>query len=209
LRKAEKRLNSEFYDDVLKKLNILKLQEKHKLEQSGEESKKKSFEKLDKEDHNTESRTLSSDKFLKKQSELSDIELDKIKFFNEINSIVAISELNTQDALKFINEQKMTNICFIIDPEKDFNKKNDVDFRYEMVIEGENMISLKFDPTGNMLTFEYFSFVYYSIVCFFVCGWGLYYCLKSIKHDFDFLKYYRDIYSSKILISKINIEGKI
>jgi hypothetical protein len=36
LRIAEKRLNSEFYDDVLKKLNILKIQENKKLEEERE-----------------------------------------------------------------------------------------------------------------------------------------------------------------------------
>jgi len=36
LRIAEKRLNSEFYDDVLKKLNILKFQENKKLEEERE-----------------------------------------------------------------------------------------------------------------------------------------------------------------------------
>lgn len=149
---------------------------------------------------------VTTDKFFKKQSELTDLELEKIKLLNEINMIIGISELNGQATLDFIKQQKMTNISFIIDPEKDFNTKNNTNFRYEMIIEGDKLIELKYDPTGKELAFEYFSFLYYTIVCFVLCGWGLYYCLKSLMHNYSFLKYYREIYSSNFLISKIKNE---
>jgi hypothetical protein len=148
----------------------------------------------------------SAKKFLKKQSELTDLELEKIKLLNEIDQIIGVSELSPQATRTFVEEQKMTNICFIIDPEKEFNTKNNINFRYEMILEGDKLIDLKFDPNGKLLAFEYFSFVYYSIVCFVICGWGLYICLRSLQHDFAFFKYYRDIYLSNILISKISYE---
>jgi len=147
-----------------------------------------------------------NNKFLKKQSELTDLELEKIKLLHEINRVIGISELSPQATLKFVNEQKMTNIAFIIDPEKEFCYKNKINFRYEMIIEGDKLIDLKSDPTGNILFFEYFSFLYYTVVCFFICGWGVYFCLRSLRNDLAFLKYYRDIFSSKILISKIDLE---
>jgi hypothetical protein len=149
---------------------------------------------------------LSSDKFFKKQSELTDLELEKIKLLNEISKIIGVSELGAQATLNFVMEQKMTNISFIIDPEKDLNTKNNINFRYEMIIEGDKLKDLKYDPTGKALAFEYFSFLYYSIVCFVICGWGIYLSLKCLRHDIEFLKYYRDIYSSNFLISKINYE---
>lgn len=134
------------------------------------------------------------------------MELEKIKLLNEINRIIGVSELSPQATLNFITEQKMTNISFIIDTEKDLNRKNNINFRYEMIIEGERLVDLKYDPTGKTLAFEYFSFLYYTIVCFVVCGWGIYISLGSLQHDFAFLKYYRDLYSSNFLISKISYE---
>ena len=117
-----------------------------------------------------------------------------------------MSEQGAQATLNFVTEQKMTNISFIIDPEKDFNSKNNINFRYEMILEGDRLVDLKFDPAGKMLAFEYFSFLYYTVVCFVVCGWGLYLCLRSLQHDVAFIKYYREIYSSNFLISKISYE---
>lgn len=147
-----------------------------------------------------------TNKFFKKQSELTDLELEKIKLLNEINRIIGVSELTPQATLNFVNEQKMTNIAFIIDPEKDLNNKNNINFRYEMILEGDKLIELKFDPTGKSLAFEYFSFLYFTVVCFLICGWGLYISLRLLLHDYKFLKYYRDIYTSNILVSKMSKE---
>jgi len=135
------------------------------------------------------------------------LELEKIKLLNEINRIIGVSELSAQATLNFVIEQKMTNIAFIIDPEKDLNTKNKIDFRYEMIVEGgDKLVDLKMDPTGKILAFEYFSFLYYTVVCFMICGWGLFLCLRLLQHDFAFLRYYRDVYSSNFLISKISYE---
>ena len=199
--KAEKRLNSEFYDDILKKLNILKINNKNKIEEIEEDSVE-NYKK------NTDFKNKSSkDKFYsKKEEELSILELEKIKLLNDITNIVGISELNSQNTLKFINEQKITNISFIIDPELEFNKKNNLNLRYELVAENEKLIDIKFDPTGSSLIFEYSSFVYYSIIALIICGFGFYYNFIYCLHNYGFIQYYKEIYSSKYIISKLKLE---
>lgn len=148
---------------------------------------------------------LLNNKFGKNQTDLSDLELEKIKLLYEIDHIVGISELNVSSTMDFLNEQKMTNISFIIDPERELNKKNNLNFRYEIIIEGEKLIDLKVDPTGKSLAFEYFAFIYFALICFFICGYGFYYNVHSFFHNLKFMKYYRDIYSRNILISKMKV----
>jgi len=74
-------------------------------------------------------------------------EIHKIKYLKGLDEIVGISELDEKNTEKFIKENKVPNISFIVDPNRAFNSKNDLDNRYEMLLNNTEIVEYRIDPT--------------------------------------------------------------
>ena len=147
-----------------------------------------------------------NEKLMKLEKEENNLEIEKIKMLNDIDCIIGISELNVQNTLSFIDKQKITNINIIVDPEKDIKVKNKFDSRFEAIVEKDNLIDYKSDPTVNALIFQYSTFAYFTILCLLICGSGVHYCVKRSIHYKGFIENYKEIYDRSFLASKVNYE---
>ena len=60
---------------------------------------------------------------------------------------MGISQLNEKDTIKFINENKIPNILFVVDDSLEINKRNQLAERYEMLLDDLNVDEYRKDPT--------------------------------------------------------------
>lgn len=131
---AKERLNSELYDDILKKVKLSKEIDESNSMEEGEKLKMEKFQ------------------------------IFKTKYLNNIDEIVGLSELNEKKTEQYVMENKVQDIWYIIDESKVINTENKFDPRYEVFIDDLCIKSYKPDPTFYNLSLIGFSSVYLLIV---------------------------------------------
>jgi hypothetical protein len=77
-------------------------------------------------------------------------DIEKIKHLNNLNEIIGITNMSEKEAEEYIKTNKIPReITYIIDNNNEFNKLNDLDMRYEIVL--DNMVISEYRPDPNLL----------------------------------------------------------
>lgn len=74
-------------------------------------------------------------------------EVNKIKFLQNFDEIVAVSNLNTEGTIEFIKEEGISSITFVVDPNDLIRKSNNFPSRYEAIVNKNIVQDLMSDPT--------------------------------------------------------------
>ncbi len=131
---AKERLNSELYDDILRKVKLSKEIEENKVLEDSEKAKIEKFQ------------------------------IFKTKYLNNIDEIIGLSELNEKKTEQYVLDNKIQDIWYIIDESKVINTENKFDPRYEVLIDDLYIRSYKPDPNFYNLSLIGFSSIYLFII---------------------------------------------
>lgn len=77
------------------------------------------------------------------------------------------------DTFKFIKENKIPNISFIIDEEMDIVKSNNLGERFELVIKDQQIIEYRQDPTMIRNVSIFLSLIMVSMIFLFLFGMNM------------------------------------
>jgi hypothetical protein len=82
----------------------------------------------------------------------SDFETKKLKYLNNVDEIIGVSEMKEPDTIEFLKKNKIPNISFVLDSQNfSFNKSD----RFEMLIDNNKIIEFRKDPSIAKLFFIY------------------------------------------------------
>ena len=74
-------------------------------------------------------------------------ELKILKYLNEVDEIVGLSELDENKTQEFIIKNRIPNVWYIIDSKDNFNSSNKLASRYEILIKNLKIVEYRSDPT--------------------------------------------------------------
>lgn len=176
---AKERLNSAMYDDILKKLQIAK-------EVNNNENSSQNM-------HNGKSAEKEIVEKNKNSAILSN-EIYKIKYLKQLDEIVGLSEMDEKNTEEFIHHSKVPDVWFLVDPNKSINNLNQLNDRYEILIDNMKIEEYRSDPNlvqniilGSIVGYMIFGCFMLSIISFAY----IYTTSKSNETTFD--KIYKSI----------------
>jgi hypothetical protein len=133
---SKERLNSELYDDILKKIKLAKELD------SQNQSKKNNPSNNQENNYSPEPEKQKTDQ----ERKLEKFEIFKTKYLNDLDEIVGLSQLNEKSTEEYINKYKIPDVWFIVDESNFINDQNKFESRYEALIDNMQVVSYKPDP---------------------------------------------------------------
>ena len=149
---SKERLNSELYDDILKKLKVAK---------------------------EVEDNSKIFNKNITMHDKLEMMEIYRTKYINELDEIVGLSQMNEKKTEEFVVKSKVPDIWFLVDESNFINNHNKFDERYEVLIENLKILDYRPDPSLGQNIYLGIVFGYIMTIMLLIYFSGYAYILKN------------------------------